>query len=115
MIKNAKTAKEKRVWKKANGKCAHCGREVSGRNRTVDHVVPKVYGGGYDFRNLMPLCKTCNQKRDCKWVNPSEYYAFAAHSAVQDSEQYIAEWTHSRTDANGTLVIKLENMMELHE
>ena len=40
----SRTDKLRQVWKKSDGVCAHCGKAVSSRNRTVDHYVPKSKG-----------------------------------------------------------------------
>jgi hypothetical protein len=30
---------------------------------TIDHVVPKVFGGNDSFANLVPCCYQCNQRK----------------------------------------------------
>lgn len=30
---------------------------------TLDHVLPRMYGGGYQWTNLRPMCSNCNNKR----------------------------------------------------
>jgi hypothetical protein len=37
--------------------CAHCG---TAQDLQVDHVLPYTRGGTNDFKNLQPLCRTCN-------------------------------------------------------
>ena len=51
------------IWAKSNGVCAHCGKPSTSSDRTVDHVIPQILGGGNDPRNLMPLCRRCNASR----------------------------------------------------
>ena len=78
----------KRVWDKTKGVCAHCGRPASRRTQTVDHFVPRSKGGGYDIRNLMPLCLDCNRERGTSWINPYEYYKFAPKSVIHKCIDY---------------------------
>ena len=79
------------VWKKSNGRCAHCGKETK-RSRTVDHYIPKSRGGGYDRRNLAPLCKTCNRERGSQEVIPREYYKYLSEWALDELEEYEREF-----------------------
>ena len=68
-----KTDRLRQVWAKTKGVCAHCGNPSSGKDRTVDHYVPKSYDGGNDLRNLLPLCKKCNLARGNKPIDPFEF------------------------------------------
>ena len=49
------------------GRCIHCGRKqqlaLDGAPltaATIEHIVPRVHGGGDDARNLAIACKRCN-------------------------------------------------------
>lgn len=48
------------VYKKYDGHCAYCGREIEYKDMQVDHLKPQAYGGTDDMDNLMPSCRTCN-------------------------------------------------------
>lgn len=85
-----KTKRE--VWKKANGRCAHCGRRAGSKSQTVDHFIPQIRGGTWDRRNLAPLCKTCNWSRGSEPVNPREYYKYAEEWAIQELLEYEKEF-----------------------
>jgi 5-methylcytosine-specific restriction endonuclease McrA len=52
-------------WKQriAKGRCHYCGKEVSPRELTMDHVVPLVRGGRSTKGNLVPACKECNNAK----------------------------------------------------
>ena len=80
------------IWQKTGGLCAHCGRKASSREQTIDHYLPKSFGGGYDNRNLVPLCKTCNKARDNKPINPAVFYKFAPQWVVQQCLEYEKEF-----------------------
>ena len=88
------------VWKKSNGLCAHCGKPAK-RNRTVDHYIPKSRGGGYDRRNLVPLCAACNRTRGSKKVEPREYYTYLSEWAFRDLEQYEREFNAKNKSMEG--------------
>lgn len=88
------------VWKKSNGRCAHCGKETK-RNRTVDHYIPKSRGGGYDRKNLAPLCKNCNRERGSKEINPREYYKYLNEWAFIELEQYEKEFNEKTRSMEG--------------
>jgi len=47
----------RRVFKRDNYKCVYCG---SGKNLTIDHVVPKSKGGDNSWTNLVTSCSRCN-------------------------------------------------------
>jgi len=43
--------------------CQYCGKPVSERNATVDHVIPKSQGGPWSWTNLVTCCEKCNQAK----------------------------------------------------
>ena len=43
-----------------NGRCEWCGKEVEGRNATIDHIDPE---GGNEPENLALLCRRCNSRK----------------------------------------------------
>lgn len=88
MPKRAKVKLRRTIWKKTRGVCAHCGRTPSTTNQTIDHFIPRILGGGYDKRNLMPLCKECNKAKMGKLIDPKEYYKFAPQEAIDDCLSY---------------------------
>ena len=45
-----------RVFALYGRQCWRCGAYAS----TVDHVTPRVLGGGHDLANLRPACSRCN-------------------------------------------------------
>ena len=52
-----------------NYQCAYCGEHL-GRSPTLDHVVPKVFGGLTVRNNMISCCLMCNsQKSDKHWVD----------------------------------------------
>lgn len=88
----SKVTRKALVWKKTGGICAHCGRKASSRSQTIDHYIPKSWGGSYDLRNLMPLCSDCNVKRGSRPINPYSFYKYASKSEVNKCKAYEDEF-----------------------
>ena len=44
--------------------CQYCG--ASGRDLTIDHVVPKHRGGRHEWENLVAACRSCNHRKGSK-------------------------------------------------
>jgi 5-methylcytosine-specific restriction endonuclease McrA len=58
----------KRLWRQAikehfNCQCVYCGEHYELHELTLDHVVPRFYGGATITRNLVPSCRKCNQNK----------------------------------------------------
>lgn len=45
--------------------CFYCGKEISRKNKTADHVVPTSRGGSNSPRNKVDCCKPCNNLKGC--------------------------------------------------
>jgi len=52
------------VFARDNFTCQYCGSQ--GKDLTIDHVVPKRYGGGMHWDNLVACCRRCNTKKGDK-------------------------------------------------
>ena len=48
------------VFKRDGFECQYCG---SGRDLTLDHVMPRSRGGTSNWKNLVTACKPCNAKK----------------------------------------------------
>jgi 5-methylcytosine-specific restriction endonuclease McrA len=42
-------------------KCWYCGRQLTRRTKTRDHVLPRCMGGLTQFGNIVPACRRCNE------------------------------------------------------
>lgn len=61
------------VWNKTKWTCVYCGRHAAECEiLTVDHVVPRLFGGRRAAWNLLPACGYCNVRRATNWP-PSRY------------------------------------------
>ncbi len=43
--------------------CQYCGNTFSAANLTLDHVIPKSFGGKTQWTNIVSACKACNSKK----------------------------------------------------
>lgn len=72
------------VYKKYDGRCAYCGKEIKFKDMQVDHQIALsnikpisrdvfgkyIYPDKNDLSNLMPACRRCNHyKRACTLEN----------------------------------------------
>lgn len=46
-----------------NFKCQYCSVELSSREATLDHVIPRSQGGKTTWQNLVCCCSACNRKK----------------------------------------------------
>ena len=65
-----------RRWqqKTSSGKCHFCEKKSAFKDLTMDHLVPLSRGGRSTKDNLVPCCKTCNNKK--KSMLPLEWEAY---------------------------------------
>ena len=52
------------IFARDNFTCQYCG--VTGKDLTIDHVIPKRHGGGMAWENLVACCRKCNTKKGDK-------------------------------------------------
>lgn len=45
--------------------CQYCHKQFARRDLTIDHVVPRVYGGRNSWQNVTTACAPCNSRRGC--------------------------------------------------
>jgi site-specific DNA-methyltransferase (adenine-specific) len=64
-----RTIKE-RLYKEQNGLCSGCKTQFEIRNLEIDHIIPRVKGGGDYYENYQLLCGACNRM---KGDRPMEY------------------------------------------
>ena len=59
---------------KGYDKCYYCGCELTDKNRTLDHIYPRRWGGVSIPENLVPSCKNCNtDKMDMSYDQFMQY------------------------------------------
>jgi 5-methylcytosine-specific restriction endonuclease McrA len=52
------------IFARDNYTCQYCG--TTGKDLTIDHVIPKRMGGGMEWENLVTCCRKCNTKKGDK-------------------------------------------------
>lgn len=81
-------------------RCSYCNKVLTGENRTLDHVIPKIYGGVSIVDNLVPCCKECNVKKDFLLLN--QFQEFLKIDCPKKQSEFKNE-------------MKLENEKKLNE
>lgn len=66
--KDARPVRVVEVWERDGGRCQLCGEACSRDPRderagTVDHIVPRSWGGGDELANLRLVCLPCHRAR----------------------------------------------------
>lgn len=61
----------KMLYKKADGRCVLCGREILLKDISIDHIVPLSMGGADSVENLQCTCLSCNQFKGS--ILPSDF------------------------------------------
>lgn len=49
--------------------CQYCGKHLSNKNATIDHVIPVSKGGKNSYTNCVTSCKTCNNWKSDKLLS----------------------------------------------
>ncbi len=69
MSKQFSNKKRFLVFLKTNGKCSVCKKSLSleyihkNTHMAVDHLIPRIKGGGNNIENLFPICHSCNSAK----------------------------------------------------
>ena len=68
----AKKLRNSQWWKNkiARGVCHYCEEKFDPEELTMDHIVPLARGGESTKGNVVPCCKSCNNKK--KHYTPTE-------------------------------------------
>ena len=76
--------------------CQYCGAQPPKSSLTIDHVIPKVRGGGNTWDNVVCACKACNLHKGSR--TPQE--ANMRLRSKPDRPKYLAIVTLSQTSAH---------------
>lgn len=58
------------LYKRDGGRCSYCGKEITQKESTIDHIIPRSKNGENSWENICLACKPCNTKKDDR--TPSE-------------------------------------------
>ena len=59
---------------KGRDKCYYCGKKLTKKDMTLDHIYPRSLGGPTIPQNLVPACKTCNGRKENMTPQQFEVY-----------------------------------------
>lgn len=81
------------VYKKFDGHCAYCGREIAYKDMQVDHFQPlRAWGiddaGTDDISNLMPSCRMCNHYKRANSLETFRRYIQEIPKKLHDNYIY---------------------------
>jgi hypothetical protein len=54
---------KRKVFERDGNTCGYCGCELSGKNKTIDHVIPLSRKGPNNYKNVTACCFSCNSKK----------------------------------------------------
>lgn len=98
---------KRKIIKKSDERCAHCGKPISVKTMTVEHVIPISKGGTNELENLVALCECCNKEKSNKVVNASYYpWLRVEHSDSIHSE--ISRYTDNPYNVTAKNLINMD-------
>ena len=69
------TKEEKeQILKSTKGVCACCGKKLTLKTMTVEHIIPIYRHGTNDMKNLTALCEQCNKDKSTLLYLPRSFY-----------------------------------------
>lgn len=71
---------------KGYDKCYYCGCELTDKNRTLDHMYPRRWGGVSIPENLIPSCKNCN--RDKMDMSYDQFMQYRELKTKKDKDEF---------------------------
>ena len=74
---------------KGYDKCYYCGCELTDKNRTLDHMYPRRWGGISIPENLIPSCKNCN--RDKMDMTYEQFMKYRKLKSKKNKEEYYQQ------------------------
>ena len=74
--------------------CQYCGDTQSGKNLTIDHVVPLSKGGKTAWENCVTACKECNHRKGNSYWRPNREPASPDYWKLVNSVKQTATRVH---------------------
>ena len=79
--------------KRSHGKCACCGKSLTTKTMTMDHVIPISRGGTNDAKNMVALCYDCNELKGNLLYRPESFYISAINESMYlECQDLFHEW-----------------------
>lgn len=89
----------KEILKSSYGKCACCGKKLTTKTMTVEHIIPISRGGTNENRNLVALCEPCNRRKGNLLCMASFYIALRDTRRSMEIREHINEWFNQVRDS----------------
>lgn len=88
------TREEKeQILKSTKGVCACCGKKLTLKTMTVEHIIPIYRHGTNDMKNLTALCEQCNKdKSNLLYLPRSFYMAMKDTQKINEMDEMVREW-----------------------
>lgn len=85
--------KRKQILSTNHKICAHCGKKLTLKNMTIEHIIPLSRGGKNEKENLCCLCEDCNkEKRNTFYLPNGFYHAIKKTSRYTQICEYVEKW-----------------------
>lgn len=82
--------------KRSGGVYACCGKKLTTKTMTMDHIIPISRGGSNDAENLIALCEPCNKQKGNVLYMPMGYYmAMQNRNELIQMERHVEKWFSS--------------------
>ncbi|AFV50663.1 HNH endonuclease [Pseudomonas phage AF] len=78
------------AFKQSGGLCGYCGEELTERNLTIDHKVPRCHGGDHSLENLIACCRWCNTSKGRSHIEDFRLRMAAKHLPVRFNAEQLA-------------------------
>jgi hypothetical protein len=82
------------IFQDWNWHCAYCDKQLSERDATIDHIVPKHKGGHSTRNNLACACTNCNRAKGSQPV--FEYMSPAHQNYSEERVDKIKTWMEQK-------------------
>ena len=95
------TREEKeQILKSTKGVCACCGKKLTLKTMTVEHIIPIYRHGTNDMKNLTALCEQCNKdKSNLLYLPRSFYMAMKDTQKINEMDEMVREWIKNHREA----------------
>lgn len=94
---------KKNIYYRDNGKCGYCEKKIKLNEMTIDHIIPRYYGGKHIWENVVVCCDRCNNKKGNKRLEDIEFmdlrtkiYAPSMASLINESKRFLEELDYNK-------------------
>lgn len=84
---------KRNILKRTYGMCACCGKKLTEKTMSIEHVIPISRGGLDSERNTIALCKTCNETKSNMLYIPLWFYtALTGKPLINELTDMFKDW-----------------------